>query len=140
MERSEILLDSENSNEKYIELFNLPVSAGSGIYLATEDKDPIKVKRNALTDKASYALKVSGDSMFPTYDNGDIVLVQSTTDISLGEIGIFVLNGEGYIKEFGDNELISHNKKYEPIPLNDTISCRGKVIGKLSKKDILEQD
>ena len=34
MERSEILLDSENSNEKYIELFNLPVSAGSGIYLA----------------------------------------------------------------------------------------------------------
>ena len=125
---------------KYIELFNLPVSAGSGIYLATEDKDPIKVKRNALTDKASYALKVSGDSMFPTYDNGDIVLVQSTTDISLGEIGIFVLNGEGYIKEFGDNELISHNKKYEPISLNDTVSCRGKVIGKLSKKDILEQD
>ena len=139
MERSEILLDSENSNEKYIELFNLPVSAGSGIYLATEDKDPIKVKRNALTDKASYALKVSGDSMFPTYDNGDIVLVQSTTDISLGEIGIFVLNGEGYIKEFGDNELISHNKKYEHIPLNDTVSCRGKVIGKLNKKDILEQ-
>lgn len=140
MERSEILLDSENSNEKYIELFNLPVSAGSGIYLATEDKDPIKVKRNVLTDKASYALKVSGDSMFPTFDNGDIVLVQSTTDISLGELGIFVLNGEGYIKELGDNELISHNKKYDPIPLNDTVSCRGKVIGKLNKKDILEQD
>lgn len=135
MERSEILLDSENSNEKYIELFNLPVSAGTGIYLATEDKDLIKVKRNAVTDKASYALRISGDSMQPTYKDGDIILVQSLPEISKGEIGIFIMNNEGFVKELGDNELISHNKKYDPIPLNDTVSCRGKVIGKLS--DIL---
>lgn len=140
IERSETLFDSERLNERYIELFNLPVSAGSGIYLASEDKEPIKVKCNAITNKTSYALRISGDSMQPTYNNGDIVLVQSTTDISIGEIGIFVLDGEGYIKELGDNELISHNKKYEPISLNDTVSCRGKVIGKLNKKDILEQD
>ena len=38
------------------------------------------------------------------------------------------------------NERTLSDKKYEPISLNDTVSCRGKVIGKLSKKDILEQD
>lgn len=139
MERAETLFDSE-TKEMYIELFNLPVSAGSGVYMTSEDKEPIKVRCTSITNKASYALRISGDSMQPTYNNGDIVLVQSTTDISTGEIGIFVLNGEGYIKELGNNELISYNKKYEPIPLNDTVSCRGKVIGKLNKKDILEQD
>lgn len=137
IERAETLLDSE-IKEMYIELFNLPVSAGSGIYMASEDRELIKVKCNTITNKASYALQISGDSMQPTYNNGDMILVQSTPDICVGEIGIFVMNGEGYVKELGNNELISHNKKYKPIPLNDTVSCRGKVIGKLNKKDILE--
>lgn len=139
MERAETLFDSE-TKEMYIELFNLPVSAGSGVYMVSEDREPIKVKCNAITNKASYALRISGDSMQPTYNNGDMILVQSTPDVCVGEIGIFVMNGEGYVKELGNNELISHNKKYEPIPLNDTVSCRGKVIGKLNEKDILEQD
>ena len=36
-----------------------------------------------------------------------------------GEVGIFLLNGEGYIKRLGDRELLSLNPKYGPIALHD---------------------
>ena len=48
-----------------------------------------------------------------------------------GEIGIFVLNGEGYIKKWGGDKLVSLNPVYEPIIIteDDALYCKGKVIG-----------
>lgn len=142
VERAETLLDSELASEKYIEIFELPVSAGTGIYLTSEEKNPIKIISNKLSKKASYVLRVSGDSMTPDFKDNDLILVQSTPEINIGDVGVFILNGEGYVKQLGNNELISINKKYKPIKFsdNDDIFFRGKVIGKLDKKDILEQD
>ena len=61
----------------------------------------------------------------------DILLVESTSEIEVGEIGIFNINGQCYVKELGKTELISLNKDYENIPLNETAIALGKVIGKL---------
>ena len=53
-----------------------------------------------------------------------------------GEIGIFYLDGNAYIKKFQNNKkgtyLISLNKKYPPIPVNenDRFDILGKVVGK----------
>ena len=53
-----------------------------------------------------------------------------------GEIGIFYLNGDAYIKKLQEDKngvfLISLNEKYFPIPVgeNDSFDILGKVIGK----------
>ena len=58
----------------------------------------------------------------------DYTMVDS---IEKGDIGIFVVNGDVFIKELGDHCLISHNKAYKPISLHssDSIYCSGRVLG-----------
>lgn len=65
------------------------------------------------------------------FHDGDHVLVRSQETVDVGEIGIFVINGDAYIKKLGKGKLISLNEKYKPIPLrnDDSIHCCGKVLG-----------
>ena len=59
-----------------------------------------------------------------------------------GEIGIFYLNGDAYIKKLQDDKngvfLISLNTKYPPIPVNenDRFDILGKVVGKNHPNEI----
>lgn len=71
--------------------------------------------------------------MEPVYYDGDIVLVQQIEQVRLGEIGIFIINNEGYIKKFGGDRLISLNAEYSDILFNnnDYIKCCGRVIGRV---------
>ena len=62
--------------------------------------------------------------MEPTYHDGDKVMIKKQRDIKIGEIGAFMVNGEAYIKELGNECLISHNKKYAPIQFNESIAYR----------------
>ncbi len=81
--------------------------------------------------KADYAIGVNGNSMEPTYYNGDTLLVEMTDNIEIGEIGIFSVNNECFVKELGKTELISLNPEKSNIPLNETARCMGRVVGKL---------
>lgn len=118
----------------YLPFFDLPVSAGTGVYLDSEDAKKIRVPANEDTRKSDYALRVSGDSMEPRYYDGDIVLVRQQQYVEEGEVGIFLYNDDGYIKIFGGDRLISLNKKYKDMMLseNDQFICLGKVMGILS--------
>ena len=117
-------------------LFELPVSAGSGMYLDDSTAERVSVSSNSKTMEADYALRISGNSMEPKYHNGDILLVQNTESLEVGEAGIFLLDGNGFFKIFGGDRLISLNPDYGPIMLKDfsDIQCRGRVIGRLRKK------
>jgi SOS-response transcriptional repressor LexA len=70
--------------------------------------------------------------MEPLYSDGDKVLVKIQPDIEPGEIGIFIVDNEGYIKKKGDHELISVNPEYDNIPIGKFTNyrCFGKVLGK----------
>ena len=48
-----------------------------------------------------------------------------------GDIGIFIVNSDTYIKELGNKCLITHNTAYKPIPLRstDSVYCCGRVLG-----------
>lgn len=81
--------------------------------------------------KADYAIGVNGNSMEPTYCDGDTLLVEMIDNIEIGEIGIFSVNNECFVKKLGENELISLNTESSNIPLNETARCMGRVIGKL---------
>lgn len=81
--------------------------------------------------KADYAIGVNGNSMEPVYHDGDTLLVEMTDSVEIGEIGIFLVNGESFVKKRGEVELISLNRESKNIPLNEDARCLGKVIGKL---------
>ncbi len=106
------------------------LSAGTGLFvfddIPTQTTEVPKEYKNA-----DFVIGVTGDSMDPTFSNGDRVAVKKQTTINKGEIGVFMINGNGYIKELGNNELISHNKNYENIILDENSTCIGKVLGKL---------
>lgn len=114
-----------------LDFYNFPASAGTGSFLETEEPDEIWVRETPEAENADYVIPISGESMNPTFHDGDRVFVEKCDSVGIGEIGIFVINGEAYIKELGERCLISHNKSYKPIPFrhDDSIYCCGKVIG-----------
>ncbi len=112
------------------------VSAGTGYNLdAYNQWDTIEVPDTPEANKADFALTISGDSMEPVYYNGDIVLVKSQSAVDNGEIGIFIVEDNGYIKKYGGDRLISLNAAYDDIMFSDynpeDIRCMGLVIGRV---------
>ena len=115
--------------------FELPASAGSGMYLSDEYKEVIQVRDCYKARTSDFVIPISGDSMEPLYSDGDRVFVKSMPMVEVGEIGIFVINGDAYIKKRGRDRLISLNRKRKDIIFGegDTIVCLGKVIGKVEE-------
>lgn len=121
---------------KTIPLFDLPVSAGTGVYLDGDDYETIAVVLNERTDSADFALRVRGDSMYPAYEDGDTILVRRQDSVAVGELGVFIADGEGYFKKFGGDRLISLNPEYADLPLSafQSVSCQGLVLGRLKRR------
>ena len=78
-----------------------------------------------------YAIGVNGSSMEPEYSDGDTLLIEMAEEVTPGENGIFLVDGESYVKKLGDGELISLNPEYGNTPLTENSRCMGKVVGKL---------
>ena len=107
------------------------LSAGTGLFVF-DDVPCEQIEVPVEYKDIDFVIGVTGDSMEPTYYEGDQVMIKKG-EVRIGEIGAFMINGEAYIKERGNNCLISHNKKYSIIGFKDDmkIECIGKVIGKL---------
>lgn len=120
----------------YINCYDLAVSAGTGEpWVDAAYKTRMEIPGELVPKRANFCVRVNGDSMEPAYRDGDIVFVERVDgSVNEGEIGIFFLNGDGYIKRLGQGELISLNPKYGPIPVHDydTLWCQGRALGKLT--------
>lgn len=110
------------------------VSAGTGYDL--EDGDAwktVNIVDTELARSADFGVEVEGDSMEPKYHNGDIILVKKTPAVDIGDVCVYMINGAGYVKQYGGDRLISLNKDYDDIYFHDydydSIHCVGKVIG-----------
>ncbi len=115
--------------------FQFAPSAGTGVYVPDEvDMAYVSVPQTKQARQADYVLQVNGKSMEPEYMDGSCVLVKKQESVNPGEIGIFVVDGESYIKEFRANHLHSLNPEYGDIDLTEDqyVQCMGKVIGKLN--------
>jgi len=89
--------------------------------------------------------------MEPVYYDGQIVWVQTCDEVVPGEVGIFIYDGEGYIKAYHQQEpseedwedftdsygivhkqavMVSFNQKYPPkvIPANSSFYTVGRVL------------
>lgn len=105
-------------------------SAGNGQYVF--DDVPFEtIKVDAIKyRKADYAIQVNGDSMEPTFYDSDTLLVARHELPEKGEVGIFIVDGSGYVKRMGSKELLSDNPDYPSVKGTDGI-CMGKVLGKI---------
>lgn len=114
-------------------LYSIGVSAGTGQFLDSDDYEMIDVP-DEVPLCANFALHVTGDSMEPTLHDGDILWVQQQPTLQNGEIGIFYLDGNAYVKEFSVTEqgvcLVSHNSQYPPIAIHEHNDAKiyGKVV------------
>ena len=114
----------------------LPASAGTGAFLDEESFEDVDFPEDSVPQDADFGVRVSGDSMEPVYHDGQTVWVKRCETLSAGDVGIFVYDGSGYIKVYGEQDpddetaeyftdsygrirpqpvLISYNRRYKPI-------------------------
>lgn len=142
-----------SGNIEYIEMrvSTLAVSAGTGAFLDEESFEKLRFPAHMVPANADFGVRVQGDSMEPVYHDGQIVWVQSCTSLRPGEVGIFVCDGEGFLKVYEEREpdaekleeyvdsggvlhlqpvLVSYNESYEPriIAPSSSFQIAGRVL------------
>ncbi len=107
-------------------------SAGTGETLI--DGVEFTTQYNGNIPNHDFALQVNGDSMEPLFEDKEIIFIDKTKQINSGQIGIFVIDGEAYLKKVFINEegirLVSLNSKYPDLHFDSShdIKVAGKVI------------
>ncbi|MBA8773094.1 helix-turn-helix domain-containing protein [Staphylococcus schleiferi subsp. coagulans] len=107
-------------------------SAGTGETLI--DGVEFKTQYNGYIPNHDFALQVNGDSMEPLFEDKEIIFVDKTKQINSGQIGIFVIDGEAYLKKVFISDkgirLVSLNSKYPDLHFDSShdIKVAGKVI------------
>lgn len=118
------------TGKRLLRLYDLPVSAGFGNYLDDGEYGMIEVD-GTVPSSADYAVRVSGDSMMPRFVDKQIIFIHEQHALDEGEIGIFCLNNDAYLKKLERGYLVSLNPAYDPIPIRDYDDFKvfGKVVG-----------
>ena len=110
--------------------YDHPASAGTGQYL-----NDVRVERIELPVDvdADFVIPIKGDSMEPDYQDGDLVFIQTSVDLTDGVIGVFNYNGDAYIKQLVIDEdqayLHSLNPAYKDMPITPETDFR--IIGEV---------
>ncbi|MYZ69822.1 helix-turn-helix domain-containing protein [Lactobacillus salivarius] len=127
---------NENDNTYYVDVLG-SVSAGTGEWLTDEQHEEVMV--NNEPPAHDFALRVNGDSMTPTFSDGQIIYVNKiydTDEVRNNQFVIAELNGDSYVKKivFDDDRkncrLISLNKRYADIEIkkSDDFKIVGVII------------
>ena len=113
-------------------LYSLAVSAGTGQFLDGEDYEMVEVGVE-VPDGANFGVRVAGDSMEPEFHDGQTVWVRQQRSLMTGEIGIFLYDGNAYLKQLVALEhsmaLHSLNPAYSDIVISPELPLR--VLGKV---------
>jgi repressor LexA len=116
------------------------IAAGSPIE-ALEDDQELDIASTLRLDRASYALRVRGDSMIDDgIHDGDYVLIERRTTPRDGETVVAVLEGnEATLKRFYRDgpqsfRLVPANTRLQPITVpKSKLEIRGVVVGQLRR-------
>lgn len=134
-------LDEQNNKVLHINSNNIAseevavygyASAGTGETVL--DGVEFTTQYNGHIPNHDFALQVNGDSMQPMFEDKEIIFIDKTKQINSGQIGIFVIDGEAYLKKVCINEegirLVSLNSKYPDLHFDNShdIKVAGKVI------------
>ena len=113
-------------------LYSLAVSAGTGQFMDGEDYEMVEVGAE-VPDGANFGVRVAGDSMEPAFHDGQTVWVRQQRSLMTGEIGIFLYDGNAYLKQLValENSMALHslNPAYADIVVSPELPLR--VLGKV---------
>lgn len=117
------------------DIYNYPylgkiACAGTGFYFDDIPTDTIEAP---YVEGADFIIGVSGESMEPDYHDGEKLYVRKVEYLRNGDVGIFTVGNECFLKELGENGLISRNRDYDDIPGDEKVRLVGKVIGKVDE-------
>lgn len=145
----ESLIESTNRFYMVRYFHDISASAGGGSDIDNEGYQSLELSENFIDIlggqnemKNIEAIKVSGDSMEPTFSYDDIVFInRKKTDLSRG--GVFVIRTEHglFIKRVskridGKIDIISDNKEYSKLTVHPSeIEFIGRVVGKFGSVD-----
>lgn len=115
-----------------------PIAAGYSVPIDEDEFEMIEIDSSVLPD-ADFAVKISGNSMFPYINDGDIVYVKRTNELDVGDIGVFCVNGAMYCKQYyidnlGNMTLVSANPELKGSNVKissdsgSRVICYGKVL------------
>ena len=123
---------------RYIPRYITPSAAGYSEPVDGDDYEMIPVDEN-VPDDADFAVGIQGNSMHPYIRDGDTVYVKKDCELSVGDVGIFSVNGAMYCKQYYlDSErnltLVSANPElrnsnvYVGADSDAAVKCYGKVL------------
>lgn len=100
------------------------VSAGTGEWLGEEQKEKVSLPSSIVPHHPfDFVLRVNGDSMEPLFKNHEYVFVKKVDEVRSGQIGVFIVDGEAYLKkvyiEKDHLRLVSLNKAYDDLVFDD---------------------
>ena len=141
------LLFQQDSKEKarlrnsYVGLTRYEDAAAAGVgspMLDDAESETVYALKAHIPYGTDSVIHVNGRSMEPTYPDGSDVYVDMDAEVQPGQVGIFILNGEAYIKELQPDGLYSHNPRYKRIPIHrdSEVRCCGRVTGIVDENDI----
>ena len=122
----------------YLPLFDR-VTAGPPVLAREEVVDYVPVPAAWLGGGEGFAVRVTSDSMVPTVNSGDIVIVRRQPAAASGDIVVALLGDEAVLKRFAQKAetvlLISDNPVYAPMQFAQGQALRilGKVVGLLRR-------
>jgi repressor LexA len=131
-----IFLDQQNIH--MIPLYE-SVSAGFGALAINDVIDYVPIYMTSPIEAAeTLCIKVTGDSMYPKIEDGDIIQVHKQDSVDSGSIAVVLLDNEdGLVKKvlYGETwiELHSINPLYKTMRFNGSDVLRVRVLGKVNK-------
>lgn len=129
---------STKKASRYIPRYATPSAAGFAVPLDGDDFEMILADDSVPSD-ADFAVGIQGNSMYPYIHDGDTVYVKKDAELSIGDVGIFSIDGAIYCKQYfideeGNLTLVSanprlrHTNVYVGSESGSDIRCFGKVI------------
>ena len=122
-----------NGENIYVKYYKGGVQAGfpSPAEDFTEHKLSLD-ERYVTNPDAIFIVRVKGNSMYPTLQIDDLLIVNSDTNLEDNRIGIISFNNSKFtVKRFdkANKTFVSDNKRYKTIQVNeeDLIFCKGVV-------------
>ena len=133
-------------SERYIPRYTTPSAAGSS------DFEMILVD-SSVPEEADYAVDIQGNSMYPYIHDGDMVYVEKDAELTIGDVGIFCVDGAMYCKQYyldDNNNLVlvsanpelRHTNIFVSADSGRSVKACGKVLlkEKIDLPDYLFED
>jgi len=113
-------------------VYSYASAAGDPLY-AEDDYERIPFPTDEVPRDADFGIRIKGNSMEPTIEDGAIVWVRKTHELFNGQIGIFMIDDEAACKRFYRNgrllQLESDNDAYDPIVIKEYQDFR--IVGRV---------